>query len=379
MSHLIKLLYKYVVNPSDLSFMLNHRGVWVTTNMRNQVEGANISKSTTLPKVSVIVVAYNSGKWIEQCIASIKSQSMADFECFVIDNDSTDGSFDNAHDIDDRFKIIHMDKNLGFAAANNFAAQKARAPWLALLNPDAFAEPDWLEHLLKATSKTNNVTMVGSTQYMATEPDKFDGLGDYYHLSGLAWRGGFLHPIAPVDWHEAFGPCAAAALYHRKTFLHIGGFDESFFCYHEDVDIAYRMRLIGGNAVQSPDAKVHHVSSGVCGRASEFAVYHGTRNRIWTFCKNTPWILMPILLPIHFAMCMFMLFWAGIRIGRFPSTLKGTIHGFAKGIPMIFAPRQTRNIPILRLLKAFSYSPWPVMRRKVAHIHTVDLSDTPIV
>ena len=188
-------------------------------------------------------------------------------------------------ELDDRFEIILAGENLGFAVGNNLAAKKARAPWIALLNPDAFARPAWLEAAMAATKLAPTVTMVGSTQYLALEPGKFDGLGDFYHVTGLAWRAGFAKPATEIQSTEAFGPCGAGAFYHRETFMRLGGFDERFFCYHEDVDMAFRMRLAGGDCVQSADAIIDHVSSGISGRASDFAVYHGTRNRIWTFLK----------------------------------------------------------------------------------------------
>jgi len=123
--------------------------------------------------------------------------------------------------------------------ANNHAAKMAKGKWLALLNPDAFAAPDWLTQLLAATTRWEDVAMVGSLQRMALEDGILDGAGDFYHITGLAWRAKFGHSEgAPLGDYDAFGPCAAAALYKAELFHAIGGFDERFFCYHEDVDLA---------------------------------------------------------------------------------------------------------------------------------------------
>lgn len=334
-----------------------------------------IRATETPPKASVIIVNYNGGEWLARCVASVAAQSEADFEAFIIDNGSEDNSLNTIGPLDPRFTLIKAGENLGFAAANNLAARKARGEWLALLNPDAFARVDWLEKLLAETrnekrTQRENVTMVGSLQYMALEPDILDGAGDYYHASGLAWRAGFGHPAssAPQQSHDAFGPCGAGALYHCETFLRLGGYDERFFCYFEDVDMAYRMRLAGGHCVQSAHAIIDHVSSGISGRASDFAVYHGTRNRIWTFVKNTPGLLLPLLLPLHIALNLFMLFWAGLRSGRARPTARG-IKDAIKGLHPIIKSRKsvkkTRAISRLAVLKLLVWSPQPVRKRAI--------------
>ena len=117
---------------------------------------------------------------------------MTDFECFIVDNGSNDGSLDTLPKLGSRFKIIRLGENTGFAAANNYAARLAKAPWIALLNPDAFARPNWLKNLLKAPSLAKGVTMAGSTQYLALEDvPTLDGAGDNYHASGIAYRAGY--------------------------------------------------------------------------------------------------------------------------------------------------------------------------------------------
>ena len=244
-----------------------------------------------------------------------------------------------------------------------------------MLNPDAFARVDWLENLLAEVSAPE-ITMVGSTQYMALEPDMLDGLGDFYHASGLAWRAGFGHPAsrALAAAIHAFAPCGAGALYHRETYLRLGGYDERFFCYHEDVDLGYRMRLAGGLCVQSSRAIIDHVSSGISGRASDFAVYHGTRNRIWTFFKNTPLALLILLLPAHIGVNLFVLFWAGLRSGRFKPTLRGIIAGLS-GLADILRSRKAvqagRIIPLSDVARMLTWSVGPVRRRAVPHYRPV--------
>lgn len=341
-----------------------------------------ISRSLkALPAVSVIIVNYNAGEWLAKSVNSLLAQTLADFECFIVDNGSSDESMAALPELDARFEIILAGENLGFAAGNNLAAEKANAPWIALLNPDAFARPDWLEAAMEETKFSPRVTMVGSTQYLALEPEKFDGLGDFYHVTGLAWRAGFNKPAAKVKTGEAFGPCGAGAFYHRETFLSLGGFDERFFCYHEDVDMAFRMRLAGGDCVQSASAIIDHVSSAISGRASDFAVYHGTRNRIWTFFKNMPGPLLLLLSPLHIMLNFAMLFWSCYRPGRLDPTWRGIRDG-VRGLSEVAADRRivqaNRKISSRKLLKALAVSPVKVVRRAVPNIQTGLFSDKPL-
>ncbi len=99
-----------------------------------------------------------------------------------------------------------------------------------------------------------------------------------------------------------FAPCAAAALYRREAFEQAGGFDETYFCYFEDVDLGFRLRLLGHRSLYVHDAVVRHVSSAVSGYRSDFAVYHGERNMVWTFVKDMPAPLFWLYLPQHVAL-----------------------------------------------------------------------------
>ena len=101
---------------------------------------------------------------------------------------------------------------------------------------------------------------------------------------------------------EVFAPCAAAALYRREAFDEVGGFDEEYFCYFEDVDLGFRLRLRGYRCLYVHAAVVRHVSSGLAGYRSDFAVYHGERNIVWTFFKDMPGPLLWLYLPQHIAL-----------------------------------------------------------------------------
>jgi GT2 family glycosyltransferase len=187
--------------------------------------------------------------------------------------------------------------------------------------------------------------MFGSTQVDAANPGRLDGCGDAYSFLGMPWRGRYGHPVETVPPEgEAFAPCAAAALYRRDVLEKIGGFDETFFCYCEDVDLAFRIRLQGGTCVQLPDAVVYHVGSAITGPQSHFTLYHSARNRVWLMIKNLPLGLLVPLLPVHLAY-MALTLWRHPRgnSNYFSATLAGLRAAFSGIGPVLKARRDIQK------------------------------------
>src|SRR5689334_12624546 len=170
---------------------------------------------TTCPLVSIIIVCWNSVKYLPLCLESISKQTFRSFEVIIVDNGSQDNS---TSALEEKFSNIdlhieRMSSNLGFAAANNAGARIARGKWLILLNTDAFPEPSWLEKLVNASQSNPHLANFSSRQIQANRPELLDSAGDAYHVSGLAWHIDFGYPSnhygqAPG---EIFSPCAAAA------------------------------------------------------------------------------------------------------------------------------------------------------------------------
>jgi N-acetylglucosaminyl-diphospho-decaprenol L-rhamnosyltransferase len=252
------------------------------------------------PLVTVVIVNYNSGACLARCIAALARQSWREFDVLIVDNGSADESLHALDELPASWQAIRLGYNAGFAAANNLALRRTEAPWVALLNPDAFPETDWLEQLLAGTERYPDAAAFGSLQIDAARPDRLDGAGDACHVSGIYWRGGSGQSIARQRGEgEVTSVCAAAALYRREAVLAQGGFDEDFFCYGEDVDLGLRLWRAGYRSIQLADAAVRHVGGASGGRRSDFAVYHGRRNRLWLYVKNMPPALFWPLLPAH--------------------------------------------------------------------------------
>ncbi len=255
--------------------------------------------------VAVIVVNWNGGSFLSECLESLVTQRRRPDHIIVVDNASSDDSLARASRWLTDVELIRLTENVGFAKANNIGATAAhRYDTLALLNPDARADSGWLEALLRAAERDPGAAAFASQMRLSGSPDQLDGAGDSYHVSGRAWRNG--HRMPSSDWPaedcEVFAPCAAAALYRREAFEDVGGFDEQFFCYFEDVDLGFRLRLRGQRCVYVHSAIVEHASSGVSGYRSDFSVYHGERNAVWTFVKDMPGPLLWWYLPQHIAL-----------------------------------------------------------------------------
>jgi GT2 family glycosyltransferase len=199
--------------------------------------------------------------------------------------------------------VERLRQNLGFAAANNLGARVSRGKWLVLLNADAFPKPDWLAELITTAEANPIFAAFSSRQLQAGNPNILDGAGDAYHVSGMAWRIGLGYPSHKygLETKEIFSPCAAAAMYLREAFLEVGGFDEDFFSYFEDVDLGFRLQLRGYRCLYVPSAEVEHIGSSTFGERSDFAFYHSHRNLVWTYVKNMPSKLFWLHLPEHVA------------------------------------------------------------------------------
>ena len=268
-----------------------------------------------MPAIAVVVVAHNSGGYLEEVAESLAGLTLKPRRVIVVDNASSDGAVDALAERHPEVEVLHAGRNLGFAAANNQGARAASdCEWIALLNPDAFPEPRWLEALVQAAREHPGFAMIASRLDRATAPGELDGTGDVYHVSGLAWRRDHRRPVGEGSAAgEIFSVCAAAALYRREAFLSAGGFDERFFCYFEDTDLAFRLRLQGHRCWYEPRSVVRHIGSGTAGVESDFTIYHFHRYHVWTYVNSMPGRLFWIYLPQHLLLNVLSVGWFSLR------------------------------------------------------------------
>ena len=267
--------------------------------------------------VAILIVNWKSSAMLLRCLECIDKQEFVKPDIFVLDNSSDDPL---AEVYCSRFPYVQFyknEKNIGFAAGNNLLFEKTKGhEWIALVNPDAFLEPDWLSKMISAAATHPEYSFFASRLIMSANHGILDGDGDTVHLSGWAWRKGNCQPVPQTvnEPHEVFSACAAAALYRREVFESVEGFDDDYFCYFEDVDLGFRLRLAGHRCLLVPDAIAYHVGASTTGnRHSDFVVYHGHRNMVWTYVKNMPGVLFWLLLPAHIVTNIVTIIWFSLR------------------------------------------------------------------
>lgn len=252
--------------------------------------------------MAVIIVNYNGGDHLRRCLASLATQTWRPDRLIVVDNASQIYPITGQEGWLSGAELIRASTNLGFAAANNVAVQHCRdVDWVALLNPDAYPEPDWLANLMQAAIHHPTVASFSCRQVNASQPELLDGAGDGLTRGGRPFRRGFglRGERAYLVEDEPFSASGAGALFRRDAYLSVGGMDEDFFCYLEDVDLGYRLRLSGQTCIYVPQAVIFHEGSAISGFRSDFSTYHGHRNLVWLYLKNTPALLLWIYLPAH--------------------------------------------------------------------------------
>src|SRR3954471_23452198 len=141
--------------------------------------------------VLVIIVNYNGGELLAQAVGALKRQTFNSYRLIVVDNASTNDSIGLMKASNPDTEVLVVGSNLGFAAANNFAVKCfPGSSWIALLNPDAFPEPGWLQTLVDTARNRSDVASFASRTIDASDATLLDGAGDACHISGRYWRRG---------------------------------------------------------------------------------------------------------------------------------------------------------------------------------------------
>jgi GT2 family glycosyltransferase len=253
------------------------------------------------PLASAIILNWNGNGYVEEAISSLLRQDYPNLEIIVVDNGSTDGSFEFIKDkFMTKIKLIGRNKNTGFAEGNNFGIQLSKGKYILLLNNDAVAEKDWIAELVKTAEEYPNVGMCASKVLNYFARDNIDTVGHLIYRDGLnRGRGRLEKDAGQYDKLEGvFFPSGAAALYRKAMLDEIGLFDEDFFAYGEDADIGIRGRLAGWKCIYVHRAVVYHRYSGSTSAYSPLKAFLVERNRTWVALKNFPFSIL-LLNPFY--------------------------------------------------------------------------------
>ncbi len=247
-------------------------------------------------KVSVIIPNYNGRSFLEDCLQSLREQSLQKFDTILVDNGSSDGSVEFTEEQFPEVKVLKLDQNYGFCRAVNLGIQAAETEYVILLNNDVQAEKNFVKEMLLGIRKHPRCFSASAQLRKMKEPDRIDDAGDYYCALGWAFALGKDKKITEYQKPgKIFASCGGAAIYRKDILDKIGLFDEKHFAYLEDIDLGYRAKIYGYENWYLPTAVVYHAGSGTTGsRYNEFKVRHSARNNVYMLYKNMP--ILQILL-----------------------------------------------------------------------------------
>lgn len=266
--------------------------------------------STQDRKLTIIVVGYKSQEYLESLFKSLHQQSFSDFEIVFVDNSPEDGSSEWLKQHYPKTLLLPQTKNLGFAAGNNVGIKLALergSTEIFLLNPDTYLASDCIEWLLESNDGSILQPLVLLSQG-GKKTNLINTAGNPLNFLGFSYAGGYnkeFHDDQPLNPSIASG---AASMFPAAALEKTGGFDESFFTYHEDVDLCWRARLLGYEIKLVPQAKVWHEYN--FGR-NKRKLYFVERNRLLFLTKcfqiETLLLLIPIGLLAELMLCLYAL------------------------------------------------------------------------
>ena len=252
--------------------------------------------ASSLPAVTVVVPTAGESEFLEACLAGLQAQRFRSFETSVVLNPAPARTTERLRRRFPDTALTSLPERKGFGTAANAGASAARSEFLAFLNDDAEPAPDWLAELVACAQRHPRAASIACKVVRRDDPRVLDGAGDSLTFSLKAHRRG----LGERDEgqyeteEEVFSASGTACLWRADAFRALGGFDESFFAYYEDVDLGFRARLAGYESWYAPRAVVRHAGAATTTEAwAEFENFHAVRNRWMTIVKNAParWLL----------------------------------------------------------------------------------------
>lgn len=266
-------------------------------------------------KAAIIIVNWNGKHLLKECLDSVFAQTYQNYDVYLVDNGSTDGSVDFAKENYPKVKLIQLKENTGFAKGNNIGIAKAledkQVEYIVCINNDTKTKKDFLEKLVACAQANPHVGSVAPKMKYFHEENLVDSVGILIHRDGGGLSRGNKEPDEGQydQSEEIFGACGGAVLYKRKMLEDIKHgkdefFDNVFFAYYEDLDLAWRARLAGWKSISCPWAVIYHVHSATGVSYSPFKAFHVNRNRFFVVLKNYSfwqclWTLL-VLTPIRY-------------------------------------------------------------------------------
>lgn len=253
--------------------------------------------------VTIVIPNYNGVSYLDACLRSVMEQSGVQAEVIVVDNGSTDRSCEFIREHFPTCRLVRLKENYGFSRAVNEGVQRAKSPYVILLNNDTEVRPDFAKQLLDAIKEDDRRFSCAAKMLQYQKRELLDNAGDFYCALGWGIARGKGKPSKSYDkGQKIFSSCAGAAIYQKRLLEELGGFDEAHFVYLEDIDLSYRAKIYGYYHWYAPKAEVFHMGSATSGsRYNRFKVIHSAGNNIYLIYKNMPILQiignLPFLIP----------------------------------------------------------------------------------
>jgi hypothetical protein len=280
-------------------------------------------KSNSL--VSIIILNYNAGKLLHECVESIFKSHNKNFEVILVDNASSDKTYKQCKEKFNDITLLENKKNLGYCEGNNVGIRHAQGEFIVVLNPDTLVEPDWLDELISAYE--NNGDGIYQPKILAnTDHGMLLSTGQVLQLFGFGYsreKGD-----KDTDIHnklEKISYASGTCLFTTKKILEkLNFFDPFLFAYHDDLDLCWRAAMIGINSFYVPTSIIYHPIEGYSFKWSTFKFYLMERNRQYCllthFSKSTYLKMLPALILTDIAVGCFY-FKKGMLIAKLNSSL----------------------------------------------------------
>lgn len=242
----------------------------------------------TQPLFSVVIPHWNGKQFLQPCLDALRNQTYGNFEVIIVDNNSEDGSQDYIKAHYPEVTLIELPENRGFTGACNAGMEASQGDIVSLLNNDTEVDSRWIEAVVSAFARHDEVGIVASKMMLFDKRDTFHTAGDGFTVDGQAFNRGVWQKDEGQFDEEAyvFSACGGSSAYRRELLDEIGFLDDDYFFLLEDVDIAWRAQLAGWRTLYTPDAIVYHHLSATGGGVT--ASFYDGRNSLHLLVKNLP-------------------------------------------------------------------------------------------
>lgn len=300
-------------------------------------------------KSTIVIPNYNGIKYLENCLRSLETEPA---HIIVVDNGSSDGSYELLATNFPQIETIRFEENTGFCKAVNAGIEASKTEYVILLNNDTIVENGFVQALEEAIGQDERFFSGSAKMLSMQDPAKIDDAGDLYCALGWAYAIGKGKAESQyMESYPVFAACGGACIYRRSILDEIGLLDENHFAYLEDVDLGYRAQIYGYRNVFVPKARVIHAGSASSGsRYNKFKVDLTSKNSIYLIYKNMP--LLQIILNLPF-------FIAGFGIKTLFFIKKGLgkayITGLCRGMRFSLSPQGREHKVRFRMANVGNY------------------------